>query len=161
MDDLVRAYGLSAHPEGGYFRETYRSAALVPGTTRALCTAIYFLLPAGTWSRLHRIGADEIWHFYEGGPLVVAELDPAGQLRETRLGRDRARGEVLQHVVPAGTWFGAYPDVDTAFSLVGCTVSPGFLFEDFELARRDALLASFGHVPGAVALIQRLTDPSP
>lgn len=160
MQALIDAYGLVAHPEGGFFRETYRSAEHVPGTSRALSTAIYFLLPAGTWSRLHRIGADEIWHFYEGGPLVVAELAEDGAVRRTVLGRDRARGETLQHVVTRGTWFGAYPAEETAFALVGCTVSPGFEFSDFELARRAALLARYGDSADARALVERLTDPA-
>lgn len=160
MQALIDAYGLAPHPEGGFFRETYRSAEHVPGTSRALCTAIYFLLPAGSWSRLHRIGADEIWHFYEGGPLVVAELAEDGAVRRTVLGRDRARGETLQHVVPRGTWFGAYPAEGTPFALVGCTVSPGFEFSDFELARREALLARHGGSADARALVERLTDPA-
>lgn len=158
MQALIDAYGLVPHPEGGFFRETYRSAALVPGTSRALSTAIYFLLPAGTWSRLHRIGADEMWHFYEGGPLVVAELAEDGTVRRTVLGRDRERGETLQHLVVRGTWFGAYPAEGTAFALVGCTVSPGFEFTDFELARRDVLIARYGALPGARALVEQLTD---
>ena len=159
MQALIDAYELAPHPEGGFFRETYRSLATVPGTTRAFSTAIYFLLPAGTCSRLHRIGADEVWHFYEGGPLVVAELADEGAVRRTVLGRDCARGETLQHVVPRGTWFGAYPAEGTAFSLVGCTVSPGFQFDDFELARREVLLAHHGGSAEARALVERLTDP--
>ena len=161
MQAIIEAYGLAPHPEGGFFRETYRSTDHVPGTARALSTAIYFLLPAGAWSRLHRIGADEVWHFYEGGPLVVAELGADGAVRRTVLGRDRARGETLQHVVRRGTWFGAYPAAGTAFALVGCTVSPGFEFDDFELARRDMLIERCGASADARALVERLTDPSP
>lgn len=141
MDQLIADYQLSPHPEGGYFRETYRSAAKVPGTTRSLSTAIYYLLPAGERSLLHRISADEVWHFYLGDPLLVVELQPRGPAKVTRLGR--GHGELLQHVVPAGTWFGAMPAMGSAYSLVGCTVSPGFEFEDFELGQRADLLRQF------------------
>ena len=152
MDAVIAQYQLQPHPEGGYYRETYRAAAMIPGTQRSLSTAIYYLLPQGQRSLLHRIGADEVWHFYEGDPLLVVELQPGAGAKVTRLGR--ARGEKLQHVVPAGTWFGALPAPGSAFSLVGCTVSPGFEFSDFELGIRDALLAQF---PQAPELIEQLT----
>ena len=160
MDDLVRAYRLAPHPEGGFYREHYRSTDRVPGTSRALSTAIYFLLPAGAFSRLHRIDADEVWHFYDGGPLRIAEIAPDGRVRETLLGRDPGAGQVPSHVVPAGAWFGAAPAEGTAFALVGCTVSPGFEFEGFELADRAALLARHGDDAAARAIIERLTDPA-
>jgi predicted cupin superfamily sugar epimerase len=152
---LIARLRLQPHPEGGYFRETYRAAELVAavglparfGGARACSTAIYYLLEAGQRSRLHRIKSDEVWHFYAGDPLVVVELGADGALTETRLGLDLAGGAVPQHVVPAGTWFGAHPAAvpggGSRFSLVGCTVAPGFDFADFELARREALLAAF------------------
>ena len=152
MEQLIAAYHLTPHPEGGYFRETYRSAATLPGTTRSLCTAIYYLLPSGQRSLLHRIGADEVWHFYLGDPLLVVELQPHGAAKVTRLGR--GEGEQLQHVVPAGTWFGALPAMGSAYSLVGCTVSPGFEFSDFEIGQRAELLRQF---PGARESIEALT----
>src|SRR6476660_1169943 len=74
VNELIAHYQLSPHPEGGYFRETYRAGAKIPGTQRSLSTAIYYLLPAGQRSRLHKIGADEVWHFYRGDPLLVVEL---------------------------------------------------------------------------------------
>jgi predicted cupin superfamily sugar epimerase len=168
MDDhnpaayLVRSLGLTPHPEGGYFRETYRAADTIAAAAlpagfagpRAVSTAIYYLLEAGQCSRLHRIRSDEVWHFYAGDPLVVAEIAPDGTLRETRLGSDIARGCRPQHVVPAGAWFGSYPAPGSRFCLVGCTVAPGFDFADFELADRAALLRSF---PAHRALIERLT----
>lgn len=154
VQHLISQYQLEPHPEGGYFRETYRSAARLAGTTRSLSTAIYYLLPAGQRSLLHRIGADEVWHFYLGDPLLVIELQPGAEAKVTRLGREHSRGETLQHVVPAGTWFGAMPAPGSAYSLVGCTVAPGFEFSDFELAERAALLAQF---PGARASIEQLT----
>lgn len=153
MEKLIREYQLQPHPEGGSFRETYRSAATLPGSSRSLSTAIYYLLPAGQRSLLHRIGADEVWHFYLGDPLLVVELQ-AGAAKITRLGRDHTRGEHLQHVVPAGTWFGALPAPGSTFSFVGCTVSPGFEFSDFAIGKRAELLAQF---PDARESIEQLT----
>jgi predicted cupin superfamily sugar epimerase len=154
-DDLVRDLGLLPHPEGGFYRETYRSATAA-GVGRGAATMIYFLLPAGQVSRLHRIDADEGWHHYLGGTLEVFELDESDPTRQrvTRLGKDLAHGEVLQHVVPAGRWFGAAPAAGTPYVLVGCTVAPAFEFDRFELGARSALLARF---PTAAELVTRLT----
>lgn len=154
--ELVKAYALEAHPEGGFYRESYRSAGSTPafGGVRSQSTAIYFLLPAGAKSRLHRIKSDELWHFYLGGPMTVVQIAPAGEVTSVVLGRDFAAGQRLQHAVPAGHWFGAFPNPGTEFSFVGCTVAPGFDFADFELARRADLLAEF---PSARAAIELLT----
>lgn len=105
--------------------------------------AIYFLVTPGRCSRLHRIKSDEVWHFYLGGPLTVVELLEDGQVRKTVLGQNILEGNhVLQHVVRRDTWFGCYNDDNTEFSLVGCTVAPGFDFKDFELASRQVLLSN-------------------
>lgn len=152
-EDLIRIYGLKPHPEGGFYRETYRSSGKTEGG-RNLCTAIYFLLPAGQRSRLHRLKADELWHFYLGGPLTVGQLFPDGSEARVTLGPDPAASQVQQLLVPAGCWFGAYPEPGTKFSLVGCTVAPGFEFDDFELRGRAALLKDF---PAAGELIAKLT----
>ncbi len=134
--ELIARLGLSPHPEGGHFRETYRAAEQVstPWGPRAASTAILFLLQAGERSHRHRIRSDEAWHFHGGGGLLVHELSPSGETRTTRLGMDLAAGEQPQHVVPAGHWFAAEPAADSPWSLVGCTVAPGFTFSDFELA---------------------------
>ena len=156
VEDLVRDLGLLPHPEGGFYRETYRSRTQV-GSGRAAATMIYFLLPAGHVSRLHRIDADEGWHHYLGGALEVYELDeaePGASAHVTRLGKDLSHGEVPQHLVPAGRWFGAAPAAGSPYALVGCTVAPGFEFSRFELGVRAALLAQF---PAAAALVERLT----
>ena len=149
---LIQTLNLTRHPEGGYFRETYRDKDRVAG--RAASTAIYFLLPRGDRSKLHRLRSDEVWHFYGGGPLVVVEISPTGQIIETLLGSDLLAGQTPQHVVPKGHWFGAYPATGTAFSFVGCTVAPGFEFSDFELADRDALTQLY---PMADGLIRMMT----
>ena len=152
-EELIARFRLEKHPEGGYYRENYRAAG--GGGGRSFSTAVYFLLPAGHRSRLHRLKSDEVWHFYAGGPLTVAQFWPDGRTAETAFGSDLAAGQKFQHVVPAGCWFGAYPGPGTEYSFVGCTVAPGFDFADFELADRAALLREF---PGAGELIEKLTD---
>lgn len=158
----VNTLNMLPHPEGGYFAETYRSAetisqAALPdrfNEARAFGTAIYFLLENHHISALHRIQSDEIWHFYDGGTLEVSVISPTGKLTIIRLGRNLNQGEVFQAVVPAGSWFGSKPAVGTDFSLVGCTVAPGFDFADFEMADRATLLAEF---PQHRAVIEKLT----
>jgi predicted cupin superfamily sugar epimerase len=147
----IDALELQAHPEGGFFKETYRSAArmdleLAPGgpaVHRNVCTGIYFLLERNNFSAFHRIKSDEMWHFYAGQALEVFEICGNEELICTRLGPDIANGEVLQHVVPAHTWFASRVAHGGAFSLVGCTVAPGFDFADFEMAERSALIAKY------------------
>jgi len=155
-DELIRIYGMEPHPEGGFYRETYRSAGSseAPYGRRSFSTAVCFLLRRGEVSLLHRLKADEVWHFYDGGPLTVAEIAPDGRTRTTVMGRDHAAGQACQHVVPAGSWFGAFPSEGADLSFVGCTVAPGFEFADFELADRAAMLRDF---PAAGDLIIRLT----
>lgn len=140
---LIAQLRLEPHPEGGHFRETYRARELVSTERgmRAASTAILFLLVAGRWSRWHRIRSDEVWHHHAGSGLRIYELSPQGQVRLTSLGSDLAAGEQLQHVVPAGRWFAAEPDASLPWSLVGCTVAPGFDFADFELASATQLEA--------------------
>ncbi len=150
-DYWIRALNLAPHPEGGYFREVFRSAtrlaaeALPPGYggARALATHIYYLLPAGQRSLFHRLKSDEHWHFYEGAPLRLVLIAPDGALREHRLGPLPDDGAARYAWVPAGVWMGARVEHGPDFALAGCTVTPGFEFEDFEPARRRALLDRF------------------
>jgi len=153
---LIGELKLQPHPEGGYFRETYRAAA-VDAAGRSASTMIYFLLTQGQVSRLHRIDADEGWHLYLGGPLRIIELDERASgspPQVTVLGRDLAHGERPQHLVLAGRWFGAELVAGAPYALVGCTVAPGFEFSRFELGRRETLEAAF---PAAREVIRRLT----
>ena len=160
----IQSLNLQPHPEGGYFAETYRSAETIPrhalpgrfGGARAFGTAIYFLLESHHVSALHRIQADEIWHFYAGGPLEVFVISLTGNLTVIRLGNNPEQGEVFQAVVSAGCWFGAKPAPGADFSLVGCTVAPGFDFADFEMADPAPLLAEF---PQHRAVIGKLAEP--
>ncbi len=127
--EIVRLLDLRPHPEGGHYRETFRDAATVAG--RAASTAIYFLLAAGEVSRWHRVDAVEVWHWYAGAPLALTIADGQGR-REHRLGPVLAAGDRPQVVVPAGAWQQATSL--GAWTLVGCTVAPGFQFAGFEMA---------------------------
>jgi uncharacterized protein len=155
---------LVEHPEGGYYRETYRSSELIDcdclperyHRSRAMATAIYFLLTSAEPSKLHRLASDEIWHFHSGQPLMLSMIDEQGGLEQVRLGPDASSGEQFQCTVHAGAWFGAEVDVESGYSLVSCTVAPGFDFADFEMGRRTDLTARF---PEHRMTIERLTNP--
>lgn len=153
---------LVRHPEGGYYRETYRSKESIArehlperfGGDRAFSTAIYFLLPTGEFSAFHRIKHDEAWHFYEGSVLTLHVIDPKGEYSTMTLGRDVERGEALQAVVAAGCLFGASVDDPDSYALVGCTAAPGFDFDDFEMPGREELLERY---PQHTGIIEKLT----
>ena len=127
---LIAVLGLTPHPEGGHFRETFRDPAGPSG--RAFSTAIYFLLRKGEVSKWHRIDAAEIWHYYSGAPLALSIGAEIRSATHYTLGNDLAKGEQPQILVPAHHWQSARSL--GAFTLVGCTVAPGFVFEKFELA---------------------------
>jgi predicted cupin superfamily sugar epimerase len=160
----IERLDLRPHPEGGYFRETYRAAETIAGAAlparfdgpRPFATAIYFLITRDAFSALHRIRSDELWHFYAGDAvtLVVLDAEGTGRLITERLGREPARGEFPQVVIPAGVWFGAEVVSFGRFALLGCTVAPGFDFADFELGERASLLRQYPQHRGA---IERLT----
>jgi uncharacterized protein len=153
---------LEPHVEGGYFKETYRSAETIDkhalperfGDDRSFCTAIYFLLQNNDFSAFHRIKQDELWHFYIGGPLIIHIIDWQGNYLQIRLGMNLDNGEVLQAMVPHGSWFGANLQAPESFALVGCTVAPGFDFADLEIAERDDLIDLF---PEHRLIIEQLT----
>jgi len=131
--DVIDRLGLQPHPEGGHFRETWRAQAKTG--ERAAGTAIYYLLAAGERSHWHRVDADEVWHFYAGAPLSLSIAADGGAAVMHVLGADLAGGQAPQVVVPAGHWQAAESTGD--WTLVGCTVSPGFEFSGFEMAPRD------------------------
>jgi uncharacterized protein len=135
--EVARLLDLAPHPEGGHFRETFRDSRVVDGA-RSASTAIYFLLARGERSRWHRIDAAEVWHFYAGAPLML-EIAPSeatqSAVQRIMLGTDLAAGERPQTVVPAGAWQAA--ESLGEWTLVGCTVAPGFDFARFELAPKD------------------------
>lgn len=162
IQDLINNFNLQKHPEGGYFKETYRSEGVIPSEVlsndingdRNYCTGIYFLLTSDNFSTFHRIKQDEMWHFYEGSPLVVHLIDKEGNYSFQKIGLDFEDGQVPQFVVPKGVWFASEVQEPDSYSLVGCTVSPGFDFKDFELAEKDSLLSEF---PNHFAIIDRLS----
>ncbi len=153
---------LEAHPEGGYFQQTYKSALMLPQAAlpagfagaRAASTAIYFLLERKNFSAFHRLRSDEVWHFYAGESLLVHVIEPDGSYSAIALGRDLEAGQVLQAVVRAGCWFASHVTDWKSFALVGCTVAPGFDFADFEMAKREELAARY---PQHRELIEQLT----
>lgn len=156
--EIMERLRLERHPERGFFVETYRAALTVDGLPhggpRAAGTAIYFMLTAEEPATyLHRLRSDEIFHFYEGGPLEVLCLRQGEAPEISRLGLDFARGERPQLVIPAGTWFAAELVAGAAHCLFGCTVAPGFEFADFELAEGPELASRF---PAAAERIARL-----
>jgi predicted cupin superfamily sugar epimerase len=158
---LVEEYALVPHPEGGYYKENYRSLEKISANglperfseERCLSTAIYFLLEKGNFSAFHRIKSDECWHFYAGSALLIYVLSPDGRLEIISLGNNWLKGEQFQAIVPAACWFASEPAEGTAFSFVGCTVAPGFDFIDFELAEKAVLSEQF---PQHKQLINRL-----
>ena len=151
---------LLPHPEGGYYKETYRSNEKFGGAIhefpsgRNYCTAIYYLLEKGDHSAFHKIKSDECWHHYEGGSLWIHIIHPNGKYECITLGKAVDRGEVFQFTVPANAWFGAKVEQPDSYTLSGCTVAPGFDFKDFEIADRKKLLQEF---PNNVEIITELT----
>jgi len=157
-EELISRLALQPHPEGGHFRETYRSQERVTrshgDSTRSAATAIYYLLRGKERSTWHRIKSDEMWHFYDGVPLNVYVLLPEGEVKVLCLGNPlEHQGADFQALVPAGAWFAAECSVADGHSLVGCTVAPGFEFDEFEIAQADVLLKDW---PQHKALIERL-----
>jgi predicted cupin superfamily sugar epimerase len=164
-NDWVDHLDLQPHPEGGYYREIYRSDETLPASAladrfdgpRNAAALIHFLLPGDAVSMLHRIRQDELWHFLAGAPLTLHHIAPDGSLSRQVLGRDVATGQHLQAVIPAGHWFGATVTDADRYALMGCTTAPAFDFADFELAERAVLIEQF---PEHRAVIERLTpDP--
>ncbi|CAL5328703.1 unnamed protein product [Camellia sinensis] len=181
---IAAKLNLNSHPEGGFYSETFRDSSIILHTSqlpsqykvdRPVSTAIYFLLPSGSVSHLHRIPCAETWHFYMGEPITVMELnDKDGTVKLTCIGSNpMVENQHLQYTVPPYIWFGAFPtkdiDIDSVsgaavktpprdgekhFSLVGCTCAPAFQFEDFELAKRSELVS---HFPKYESLIKLLT----
>ena len=155
---IIERLGLEPHPERGYYRQTYRASLRVnsaDGAARAASTAIYFLITAREPATyLHRLRSDEIFHLYEGGPLEIVRLFPDGTSDVARLGMNFDAGEQPQIVIQAGTWFGTVLTAGASHCLVGCTVAPGFEFDDFELAEGPELEIRY---PAAASWIRAMT----
>ncbi len=163
--DIIAALGLQPHPiEGGFFRETYRSEGTVPGSMlpdgyprdarRSLGTSIYYLLTSETFSELHRLPTEEVFHVYLGGPARMLQLFPDGADREVILGSDVLAGQQPQVVVPPNVWQGTLLVPGSDFILLGATMAPGFEYADYEQGERDELARLY---PARAELIARLT----
>lgn len=164
MSDLERwreVLDLQPHPEGGWYRETFRSTLAVEGPRgcRDASTAIWYALPAGGFSALHRVAADEVWHHYDGGPVLLHLLDEDGRWRTEVLGRNWAGGARPQRVVPAGVWQAA--EAHAGDVLCGCTVAPGFTFADFALADAGLIERFPQHRAEILRLIHKVPEGSP
>lgn len=159
---LIQELGLLPHPEGGYFKEEYRSSIILEENSlpshysgqRSCSTAIYFMLVEEDFSAFHRLRSDEIWHFYSGTPVLIHVISNEGEMQTIQLGPDFQKGQLFQFAIPAGVWFAAELADKASFCLIGCTVSPGFDFKDFELGSKDYLLEKF---PQHRKIITRLT----
>lgn len=162
VDYWINHLNLQPHPEGGFFKETYRASEKISSLperfdgVRNFSTAIYFLLRSEDRSVFHRIKSDELWHFYQGSTLSIYVLTDQG-ITVHKLGSNPERGESLQAVIPANSWFGAKVESSNGFALCGCTVAPGFDFQDFEMANRNELLKKY---PGYQKEIIQFTQDS-
>ncbi|MEM7296963.1 MAG: cupin domain-containing protein [Bacteroidota bacterium] len=151
IDELIQSLNLQPHPEGGYFKETYRSDGIIEANSlsnnysgkRNYSTSIYFLLTSDSFSAFHKIHQDEIWHFYEGSPIELHTISESGAHTRHLIGSDISNGEVYQLTIPGNHWFASKVLDPNSYSLVGCTVAPGFDFDDFTLVKRNDLVASF------------------
>ncbi len=161
-DEMKRLLGLIPHPEGGHYIQTYKSQDMIAaealpcryGSPRSTGTCIYYLLEPGTFSELHRLHSDEIFHFYLGDPVEMLQLWPDGSARTITLGTDLHRGMLPQVVVPRQVWQGSRLAAGGKFALLGCTVSPGFEFADYERGSREELLQNY---PNWAEMIEALT----
>ena len=151
---------LEEHPEGGYFVESYKAEKFVNlpeyDGPRNACSAIYYLLGGDQFSAFHKLKSDELWHFYAGSSLTLRIIETDGRLTELRLGPDIDNKERFQAVVKAGSWFAASVDNHNSYSLVGCTVSPGFDYSDWELGDMEALAKTY---PQHKSIIEKYTKP--
>lgn len=147
----VQQLQMTPHPEGGYFKEVYRSEDTLAQSAlparyagaRSCATSIYFLIESENFSAFHRIQSDEIWHFYTGSTIRMHIIHPDGKLETHLIGPNFDQGEVFQLVIPHSCWFAASVDAQDAYALVGCGVAPGFDFVDFELGTAAQLVADF------------------
>ena len=152
IDTIIEKLSLQPHPEGGYYKETYRSVDTCLEGSRKLQTAIYFLLTSDNVSRFHRIKSDEIWYFHAGSPLIVHTLTEKGHTQHL-VGNDLLAGQTPQLLVPKDTIFGSSVLEKDSYSLVSCSVAPGFDFADFELFSKEELMQDYAEFEGIIDLL--------
>lgn len=160
--EIIQQLDLQEHPEGGYFKETYRSEGVIPNSSlpkeyigdRNHSTGIYFLLTSEKFSAFHKVNQDEMWHFYKGNPMKLHMISHDGNYSSVVIGSDLQNGEVPQFTVKGGDWFAGEVIQEGGYAFVGCTVAPGFDFADFVLPKREELIEMF---PKHKDIIYRLT----
>jgi uncharacterized protein len=158
----IKHLNLQPHPEGGFFRETYRSNLVIDHNilpvdysgNRKLSTSIYYMLRSGEISRLHRLHSDELWYYHLGSSIKIVMIDQEGNKHTKLLGANLEKAEQLQVLIPSGTIFGAELIDSDSFSLLGCMVTPGFEFDDFEIFDKEDLLQAY---PKHVDLINKFS----
>ena len=163
-DYWIQKLSLSQHPEGGYFKETFIASDIINTDNlqrnykgpRKAYTTIYFLLRSNQISLLHRLKSDELLNYHFGSPLTIHIIDPNGNYCEKKLGLNPDNGESFHIIIKAGCWFGSTVDEKNSYSLIGCFVSPGFDYIDFELAEREELIKKY---PEHSSIIKKLTTP--
>ena len=170
LKEVIKTLGLKHHPiEGGYFRETFRSnektlRGALPQRfdgDRSFMTQIYYVISPNRISSLHKMLADETWHFYLGSPINLVEITPDGKVIETKMGTDLSAGQVPQYTVANGNWLGAWNLEPDQFSLVGCSVAPGMELDDYEHGLRADLLKMFPHLEDLIMKLTWDTDKPP
>ena len=143
----IKKLGLQKHPEGGYFTNTYVSDKKIDlpeyDGTRSACTAIYYLLTGNQFASFHTVSSDEIWHFYSGSSLTLHVINSNGEMEKILIGPSYDKGERFQVIIKSGCWFSASINDKKSYSLVGCTVSPGFDYRDWKLGDRKKLLEQY------------------
>jgi len=155
---------LKKHPEGGYYNEIYSAGEIIEADVlpvryegaRVFSTSIFFLLEGEQISSLHKLKSDEIWHFYDGSTINIYIISSNGKLEKRTLGRKLENDEVIQTVIEKDNWFGADLSDKNSYGLIGCTVAPGFDFDDFEIGKREELLKKF---PDQKDIILNITKP--
>lgn len=161
IEELVEKLNLQPHPEGGHYTEVYRSEGIIETDEdgfpdgRHFNTSIYYLLESDDQSHFHRIKSDEVWHHYEGSAITIHLISETGSYRKLHVGKDLESGQKPQQIAPAGYWFGVTVDDPDSYALCGCTVSPGFDFDDFEMADRATLLRKYSQYE---EIIKKLTQ---
>ncbi|BAQ61068.1 hypothetical protein of Cupin superfamily [Geminocystis sp. NIES-3708] len=155
----IKKLDLQKHPEGGYYRETYRSNDIINqdksltryNDVRNISTAIYYLLLGQEFSAFHKLKSDEIFHFYGGSFLRVHLINNEGEYHQFKLGNNPENGQVLQLIIPHGYWFASEVGESNSYSLIGCTVSPGFHFADFTLGNKEQLIILYPHLSDLIS----------
>jgi predicted cupin superfamily sugar epimerase len=163
LNEILTALDLAPHPEGGFYKETYRSEGFIKKDSlsavysekRNYATSIYFVITSASFSAFHKIHQEEIWHFYLGSSITIHLISPEGEYSAVILGNDILNGEVPQYVVKGEWWFAVTVNEVDNYALTGCTVAPGFDFDDFILPKRKELLEIFPHLSKEITPLTR------